>query len=64
VIDEGAAHGDDGQTDGLRLVLRFGAGLLCEAEEGFVDQGGGLEDVAGVLVPEERGGAETEFIVK
>lgn len=47
----------------LGAILPVGVVLVQQGEVGFVDEGGGLEGVAGTFVAEEVGGKAAEFLV-
>ena len=62
-LDENAAHESGGDAEEVGAVLPLVGLPFDEAEEGFVDEGGGLEDVAGAFAGEVVLGEGVEFAV-
>lgn len=61
VIDQDAAHDLRGDALEVGAVLPADVALVHQFEEGFMDDAGALEGVAGALAAEVGGGEQVEF---
>jgi hypothetical protein len=63
VIDKDATHGLRGNGVEMSPVEILGLGLVHKLDIGLVNQGGGLQGVAGALVAKVRGGEGMQLVV-
>jgi len=63
MIDEDAAHEGGGEGEEVGAALPIDAVVADEFEPGLVDEGGGLEGVAGSFVLKVVSGEAAEFVV-
>lgn len=63
VVDEDAAHGLGGDGEEVGTAGEACLGLVDELEVGLVDEGGGLEGVAGAFASEEGAREGAELVV-
>jgi hypothetical protein len=64
VIDEDAAHGSRGNREKVLAAFADELRRRTQLQEGFVDEGGGLEGVTGALAVEVRAGDGSELGVE
>src|SRR5690606_17247638 len=62
-VDEDAAHAFGGGGEKMRAVGPRGLNVAAEAEPSFVDEGGGLQRLAGRFARELGGGELTQLFV-
>ena len=63
MVHQDAAHGLGGHPEELGPVLPARLALVDQPQVGLVDEGGGLQGVAGVLAPEVALGLAVQLVV-
>jgi hypothetical protein len=63
LVDEDVAHGAGGGGEEVAAGVPAGVRITDKAQVGLVDEGGGLEGVAGGRFGESRAGEGAEFVV-
>lgn len=63
VIEEDTPHGPGGGAEEVSAVGPSGAGLIDEAEVGFVDEGGAAEGMSAAFLQKEDASDPAEFVI-